>query len=136
VVHIALANLLHRLHETVLEPEFSEADFALLNHAVPRFLQEVGGEAKTGLGAMLVKIHDAVRGEREARKVPAPTGRRCEIGSAVRGPPATLTSFRTDNALEGVSFSMSGRHDRIRRKNRALARPELAERCVSPDARR
>lgn len=57
---VALANLLHRLHETVLQPEFTETDFGFLNHAVPRFLHEVGDEAKTGLMAMLVQLHDAV----------------------------------------------------------------------------
>jgi hypothetical protein len=56
----ALANLLHRLHETVLEPGFTETDLGFLNHAVPRFLQQVGAEADAGLVAMLVRLHDAV----------------------------------------------------------------------------
>jgi hypothetical protein len=60
---VALANLLHRLHETILLPEFTETDFGFLNQAVPRFLHEVGEEADTGLVAMLVQLHDAVPAE-------------------------------------------------------------------------
>ena len=56
---VALANLLHRLHETVLQPEFTETDLGFLNHAVPRFLQQVGDEANTGLVAMLVQLSEA-----------------------------------------------------------------------------
>jgi hypothetical protein len=60
---VALANLLHRLHETVLEPRFTETDLSFLNHAVPRFLQQVGPSADPGLVAMLVQLHDAVPAE-------------------------------------------------------------------------
>jgi hypothetical protein len=63
---VALANLLHRLHETVLEPEFTETDLSFLNHAVPRFLQEVGAMADGSLIAMLVQLHDAVPEARRA----------------------------------------------------------------------
>jgi hypothetical protein len=59
----SLANLLHRLHETVLEPGFTETDLGFLNHAVPRFLREVGPAADAGLVAMLVQLHDAVPAE-------------------------------------------------------------------------
>lgn len=64
---VALANLLHRLHETVLEPEFTETDFGFLNLAVPRFLQQLGDEAHTGLVAMLVQLHDAVPEELQSK---------------------------------------------------------------------
>jgi hypothetical protein len=64
---VALANLLHRLDETVLQPEFTETDFGFLNQAVPRFLHEVGDEANTGLVAMLVQLHDAVPKELQSQ---------------------------------------------------------------------
>jgi hypothetical protein len=63
----ALANLLHRLYETVLEPGFTETDFGFLNHAVPRFLKQVGAQADAGLVAMLVQLHDAVPEEQRPR---------------------------------------------------------------------
>jgi hypothetical protein len=63
---VALANLLHRLHETILEPGFTETDLSFLNHAVPRFLQQVGAAADAGLVAMLVQLHDVVPEEQRA----------------------------------------------------------------------
>lgn len=63
----ALANLVHRLDETIGEPDFTETDFGFLNDAVPRFFRQVGTQADVGLVAMLVQLHDAVPEEQRSR---------------------------------------------------------------------
>ena len=55
-----LANLLHRLGETVDEPEFTDTDLSFLNHAIPVFLRANTNHWDTGLIAMLVQFHDCV----------------------------------------------------------------------------
>ncbi len=64
---IALANLLHRLNETLFEADFTDTDFGFLNHAVPRFFQQIGETADTNLVAMLVQLHDMVPEEQRSR---------------------------------------------------------------------
>lgn len=64
---VALANLLHRLDQTILDPAFTDTDLSFLNHAVPRFFQQVGAEADSSLVAMLVQLHDAVPEEHRPR---------------------------------------------------------------------
>jgi hypothetical protein len=56
----ALANLLHRLHETILDPDFTETDITFLNQAVPQFFSQVSGAEDPTLIAMIVQLHDAV----------------------------------------------------------------------------
>jgi hypothetical protein len=87
---VALANLLHRLHETVLEPEFTETDFGFLNHAVPHFLQQVGAAADAGLIAMLVQLHDAVPEEQRSRLTWHPDGSQRRVAETRHAEPGTL----------------------------------------------
>jgi hypothetical protein len=69
----ALANLLHRLDQTVLEPDFGEIDLSFLNHAVPQFLRQVGNDVEPSLTVMLVQLHDAVPDHQRTRLTWHPT---------------------------------------------------------------
>lgn len=56
----ALANLLHNLHRSILEPEFGENDISFINQAIPAYLREVGSEIELPVVAQLVAFYDAV----------------------------------------------------------------------------
>ena len=55
-----LANLLHRLGETVNEQGFTDTDISFLNHAIPVFLSVKANNWDTGLLELLVQFHDCV----------------------------------------------------------------------------
>ena len=56
----ALANLLHNIHYTILQPEFTEADIGFINEAIPVYIRQVEGEIDTRLVGLLLAFYDAV----------------------------------------------------------------------------
>ncbi len=58
-----LANLLHRIGETVVNPEFRETDISFINHAIPRFLANKYNHWDKRVLDLLVRVHDAVPDE-------------------------------------------------------------------------
>jgi hypothetical protein len=56
----ALANLLHNMHRSILEPEFGPNDLSFINHAIPAYLQQVGGDIESPMASLLVAFYDAV----------------------------------------------------------------------------
>jgi hypothetical protein len=56
----ALANLLHNLHRSILDPEFGENDLGFVNHAIPRYLKQVGGEVEPYLVGLLLAFYESV----------------------------------------------------------------------------
>lgn len=58
-----LANLLHRMGQTVTHPEFTEMDLSFINHAIPRFLANRYNHWDQRVLDLLVQFHDAVPDE-------------------------------------------------------------------------
>ncbi len=58
-----LANLLHRIGETVINPEFTETDISFINHAIPRFLANKNNHWDARVLDLLVQLYDAVPDE-------------------------------------------------------------------------
>jgi hypothetical protein len=55
-----LANLMHRVGETVHKPDFTDTDISLLNWAVPHFLAKPSNQCDLILLDLLVQLHDCV----------------------------------------------------------------------------
>jgi len=62
-----LANLLHRIGETVINPEFTETDVSFINHAIPRFLADKNNHWDERVLDLLVQLYDAVPDEMSNR---------------------------------------------------------------------
>ena len=56
----ALADLLHNLHRSILEPEFGPNDLGFINCAIPVYLKRVGGDIETQMASLFVAFYDAV----------------------------------------------------------------------------
>jgi hypothetical protein len=63
----ALADLLHNLHYSILDPEFGDNDLGFVNEAIPNYLRRVGADLDSRLVCMLVGFHDAVPPEWQDR---------------------------------------------------------------------
>jgi hypothetical protein len=63
----ALADLLHNLDRSILEPEFVERDLWFINSAIPYFLRQVGGEVEPYLAGLLLAFYEAVPPELKER---------------------------------------------------------------------
>jgi hypothetical protein len=105
----ALANLLHNLDQTILEPGFTKRDLSFLNQAVPRFLKQVGESADTSLVWMLVQLHDVVPESERAEVTWHPDEsllRRVE--EMARSQEAALATLPLPDALPGTAPDPEG----------------------------
>jgi hypothetical protein len=59
-----LANLLHRIGESILEPSLTDLDVSFINHAIPCFLEKPANRWDRRLMQLLVQFHDAAMQER------------------------------------------------------------------------
>ncbi len=55
----ALADLLHRVHGSILEPEFVDNDVTFINFAIPYYLGSLGKEVDPAIIMRFVAIYDA-----------------------------------------------------------------------------
>jgi hypothetical protein len=55
-----LANLLHNMPASILDPEFGECDINFINIAIPVYLERAGEPPNRELLSLLIAFHDAV----------------------------------------------------------------------------
>jgi hypothetical protein len=56
----ALADLLHRVHGSIVEPDFVENDITFINFAIPHYLRAVGAGVDPAVVKRFVLLYDAV----------------------------------------------------------------------------
>jgi hypothetical protein len=56
----ALADLLHRVHGSIVEPDFVENDITFINFAIPDYLRVVGAGVDPAVVKRFVLLYDAV----------------------------------------------------------------------------
>jgi hypothetical protein len=56
----ALADLLHRVHGSIVEPDFLENDITFINFAIPDYLRVVGAGVEPAVVKRFVLLYDAV----------------------------------------------------------------------------
>jgi hypothetical protein len=56
----ALAALLHRVHGSIVEPDFVENDITFINFAIPDYLRAVGAGVDPAIVKRFVLLYDAV----------------------------------------------------------------------------
>jgi hypothetical protein len=79
----ALANLLHRVHISIAEPDFVENDITFINFAIPRFLGKAGANADPSIVKRLVAFYDAAPEELKTSLEWQPTPAHREIAASV-----------------------------------------------------
>jgi hypothetical protein len=63
----ALADLLHRVHCSITEPDFEENDVTFINFAIPHYLRELGDEIEPSVVKRFVALYDTAPPEIKER---------------------------------------------------------------------
>ena len=55
-----VANFLHRVHGSILEPGYVDNDITFINHAFPGYVQQMGTHLDAGTAALMLEFYDGV----------------------------------------------------------------------------